>query len=61
MRNTLQVSLTTITLRLGQGYIEHRDCLLKLATDNSGVKQKVTLYTFFSYVNGIEAQKQNLS
>ena len=44
-----------------QRYIEHRDHLLKLAADNSGAKQKVTLCTFFSNVNGVEAQKQNLS
>ena len=30
-----------------QGYIEHRDRLLKFAADNSGAKQKVTLCTFF--------------
>ena len=41
-----------------QGYIEHRDRLLKLAADNSGAKQKVTLCTFFSNVNDVEAQKK---
>ena len=44
-----------------QGYIEHRDRLFKLAADNSGAKQKVTLCTFFSNVNGVEAKKQNSS
>ena len=34
-------------LIINQGYIEHRDCLLKLAADSSAAKQKVTLCTFF--------------
>ena len=37
-------------LSVAQGYIEHRDSLLKFAADSSGAKQKVTLCTFFSNI-----------
>ena len=48
-------------LNIAQGYIKHRDRLLKLAVDNSGAKKKVRICIFFSNVNGVEAQKQNSS